>query len=234
MDVTVLSAAPTMSEADALAAALELFAFDADAASEVGTDSGSAFKLLRRRGGGAGILVFSEFAAEDPGNLELETLAARHAVRADPTVPVAMPLPPLPHLKAASDLWTTWLHAATGQLHHVRLFQVPPGPLPHSVPTEATNGQLAEGALRAQGAAAARLGRALRGFTHPRAAREGHHLPWNGQRAQLLRPLLAHVADPRAAAMCAEALDIFDAALAPALPLLRHQARGSQTHNNHR
>ncbi|OYX42825.1 MAG: aminotransferase [Rhodobacterales bacterium 32-67-9] len=73
---------------------------------------------------------------------------------------------------------------------------------------------------RAVGVTAARLTWALEGFAHPA---EDHELIWDIRNAATLRPLLPSVTDPDLHALCARALDRFDAEIAPALQALPWQ-----------
>ena len=67
----------------------------------------------------------------------------------------------------------------------------------------------------------ARLARALRGFTHPRAQRT---MLWDIQHASRTRPMLADIRDPDRRAAVAEVLDRFEAVVrARAGRLLRAQ-----------
>lgn len=75
-------------------------------------------------------------------------------------------------------------------------------------------------ALVSFGETTARLGRALRGFIHPRAIRT---LPWDLQHATACRPMLATITDPRARADVTTVLDRFDSVVAYRLPFLRAQ-----------
>lgn len=73
---------------------------------------------------------------------------------------------------------------------------------------------------RSIGATAARLTRALEGFSHPA---QDHELIWDIRNAAGLRPLLPSVTDPDLRAGCAAALDRFDTETGPALARLPWQ-----------
>lgn len=76
------------------------------------------------------------------------------------------------------------------------------------------------GLRRSVGASAARLTRALEGFSHPA---EGHELIWDIRNAAKLRPLLPAIPDPALRGLCTAALDRFDADTGPALAALPWQ-----------
>ncbi len=66
----------------------------------------------------------------------------------------------------------------------------------------------------------ARLARAMQGFVDPAA---DHILQWDIKQASSLRPLLPHIADPGLRRLATDALDRFEARVAPVLPALRWQ-----------
>ena len=73
---------------------------------------------------------------------------------------------------------------------------------------------------RSVGASAARLTRALEGFSHPA---EDHELIWDIRNAAKLRPLLPAVPEAGLRDLCTSALDRFDAETGPALGALPWQ-----------
>ncbi|MGL4278930.1 MAG: phosphotransferase, partial [Albidovulum sp.] len=73
---------------------------------------------------------------------------------------------------------------------------------------------------RSVGISAARLTRALEGFSHPA---ENHELIWDIRNAAKLRPLLGAVPEPGLRGLCTAALDRFDAETGPALAALPWQ-----------
>ncbi|HEV8689839.1 MAG TPA: phosphotransferase [Ideonella sp.] len=95
----------------------------------------------------------------------------------------------------------------------VRLFSYLPGqPMPDAPRTPAQQQNLAR--------TLARLDLALRDFEHPAGALA---LPWDIQRADSVRGLLAHIADPERRALAQRALDRFERDAKPVLPGLRRQ-----------
>jgi Ser/Thr protein kinase RdoA (MazF antagonist) len=135
-----------------------------------------------------GVLKVSN-AAEDPLVLDLEAAAARHVKAHGPTLPVALPLPPLPG-RSPSDARAAWavLLASRGdalnrrrgllgtdaslptveaaKAHWCRLYAVAPG---RTLNFE--DGPLPALTLQRWGAGLAQVGRALRGFWHPAMTR---------------------------------------------------------------
>ena len=104
-------------------------------------------------------------AAEDPATLDMEALAVLHARRADPTLPVALPrvVPGGDPERDGAEAYRTAIEAPDG-IHFVRLYDVLPG---HGRSDPLA---LSDARDRDWGEMTARLARALRGFTHPKAA----------------------------------------------------------------
>lgn len=136
-------------------------------------------------------------AAEPPEATDFQTRALRHIATRDPGLPVprvittrdgqaAVPLPGGHLLRVLS--WVEGL------------------PLHQAGSTPALR--------RSLGAMAARLTRALEGFSHPAAA---HVLQWDIKQAAALRPMLPAIADAGLRDLCARWLDRFEAEIAPAL-----------------
>lgn len=157
-------------------------------------------------GNGAQYVLKIANPAEDPAVAEMQTLALRHVADADPGLPTPRVVP-----TAAGELSTELAGADGPQV--VRLLTFLPGVLLHQATASAAQ-------RRSLGAAHARLGLALRGFSHPA---QDHVLLWDLKQAPGLRKLLPHVADPGRRAQCEQALDAFDANVAPILPRLRAQ-----------
>ena len=147
--------------------------------------------------GGARFVVKIANAAEPAEVTNFQTEALLHVARRAPGLPV-------PRVVPAAD-GRVEIPLASGSI--LRLLTWLDGTPLHAVPVTP--------ALRRDvGATAARLTRALEGFTHPA---EDHELIWDIRNAAKLRPLLPSVTDPGLRALCAAALDRFDAEIAPAL-----------------
>jgi 4-aminobutyrate aminotransferase-like enzyme/Ser/Thr protein kinase RdoA (MazF antagonist) len=145
--------------------------------------------------------------ADDRPILDMQAAALRHIEQVDPGLPVMRARPTV-----AGEPWAE----AAGpdqRTYPVRLFSYLPGRV-------AGNTALDTGAIRAYGQAAARLGRALRGFFHPAA---DYEILWDITRFPRLRPLLGHLPDAGRRAQVQRVLDRFEARVAPELPGLRAQ-----------
>ncbi len=146
---------------------------------------------------GARFVVKIANAAEPAEVTNFQTEALLHVARNAPDLPV-------PRVVPARD-GRVEIPLASGSI--LRLLTWLDGTPLHAAP--------ASPALRrAVGETAARLTRALEGFTHPA---EDHELIWDIRNAAKLRPLLPSVTDPDLRALCAAALDRFDSGIAPAL-----------------
>jgi Ser/Thr protein kinase RdoA (MazF antagonist) len=143
-------------------------------------------------------------AAEDPAQLDLEASAAQRVAEIDPGLPVALPAP-LPHQPG------TYRAAVVRneQTHWVRMYDRLPGD------ASVRGSSLSDQSIREWGAMAARVGRALRGFWHPAAARV---MLWDAQHALLLRPMLDVITDPDVRGLVERALDRFEREVGPILP----------------
>ena len=168
------------------ALAAELFGVTGDAR-DLGSERDQTFLVER-----AGVVKISN-SAEDPANLELEAAAIEHALRADPSLPIARQL-----------------RSAVHRGHVVRLFEHLPGR--HGGP------DLSDAAVRAYGATHARLARALRGFFHPAA---GRGLLWDLKHAPKLREHLEHLGDRRG--LVEPVLDRYESHVVPRWPALPAQ-----------
>ena len=200
---------PTLRPENAVEAAAKLFGVFADEARSLGCERDQVFWLTRLKVPLAVMKVSN--AAEDPEILDLEAAAAFHAMEFDPTLAIA-----LPHRVLDGDGHRGQYHH-DGKLHWIRCYDVVPG-----VTLEATDGPLDDTLLREWGGMCARLGVALRGFTHPRATRK---TMWDVQHAAtLLPPFLPHVsAEKGLRAVCADVLRAFEEEVRPRLATLRHQ-----------
>ena len=204
---------PTFSEAEAAEVAERVFGVSGSAAA-LASERDQNF-LIDDGAGGRGVMKISN-SAEDAAILDMETEAALHLKRADPELPVAMPRPvPGSDPTGGAGAYRTTVEGPNGSgSHHVRMFDHMPG-----TPSVSAL-ELDHDALWDLGAVVARLGRALRGFFHPRA---GRVLLWDIQHAAGLRPLAAAIEDPRRRAIVERVLDRFEEQVLPLWPQLRAQ-----------
>ena len=195
------------------------FGIEASGARSLGSERDQAFLLTGRSGSGTAVLKVSN-PAEDPAVLDMEALAALHALRCDPGLAIALPRrrPMTADARRGrrtgdlADFRVRWNHRGIG--HWVRAYDVLPGRArldPVTLPDQA---------LTAWGETTARLGLALRGFIHQRAIRR---LPWDVQHAASVRPMTTSITSRAARAAVAAVLDRYDAAVAPRWGLLRAQ-----------
>jgi Ser/Thr protein kinase RdoA (MazF antagonist) len=134
--------------------------------------------------------------AEDPEVLDMEAAAALHVHHIDPALRVARPWP----VPGAPDAFRARWNDGE-DVYWVRAYDVIPG-TGRVDPTT-----LDDRALRSWGSTSARLGRALRGFTHPRAHRT---MLWDVQHAARSRDLLVHIPDDARRAAVERVLDRFE------------------------
>jgi 4-aminobutyrate aminotransferase-like enzyme/Ser/Thr protein kinase RdoA (MazF antagonist) len=219
IDAVLTGAKPRLGEDDAAAIGAALFGVDARAARDVGSERDRTFVLSADGGAPVAVLKVSN-ASEDPAVLDMEAAVALHVTAVDPELRVALPWRPLSTGDAGparvadepSSLRTEW---RDGDLaHYVRLYEVLPGN------SRIAAEQLSDAALVAWGETTARLGQALRGFTHPRAHRV---MLWDVQHALACRAMLGDVADPRARAAVERVLDEFERRVSPVWARLRAQ-----------
>jgi 4-aminobutyrate aminotransferase-like enzyme/Ser/Thr protein kinase RdoA (MazF antagonist) len=166
--------------------------------------------LVRAPDGEGRILKISN-AGERADVLDMEVAAALHALRADPSLPIAAPLPADPEV---GGYVATVRDERRGASHMVRMSELMPG-------RGSTDGiDLDHQALWAYGETLARLGRALRGFFHPAADRV---LLWNVEHCLALRPMTGSISDPDRRALVRRVFDRFEERVTPRWPGLRAQ-----------
>ena len=166
--------------------AASTFGIEPASARDLGSERDQAFLLTTADGLDAAILKVSN-AAEDPGTLDMEALAAQHVHRVDPGLGVALPwLSPGAEAAAGAPAHRARFAAADGE-HWVRAYDVLPGA------SRVDPVSLSDRALIEWGATTARLGRAMRGFFHPKAQRT---MLWDVQHALDVLPMLDDVGDP--------------------------------------
>lgn len=144
---------------------------------------------------------------EDPLVADFQTQALLHVAATDPGLPVQR------LVRDRQGAASVQVEDAEGRRRVVRVFSYLEGlPMPQALRSAPQRASVAR--------TLARLDRALAGLVHPAAACE---LPWDIQRADRVRPLLAHVADPQRRALAQAALDGFEQRAKPVLRALRRQ-----------
>jgi 4-aminobutyrate aminotransferase-like enzyme/Ser/Thr protein kinase RdoA (MazF antagonist) len=203
VDGVLTAPVPHFTEQQAATLARELFGVEGVAA-ETNSERDQAFLIDGDR---PAVLKISN-AAEDPAQLDLEALAVQRIAQVDPGIPVALPwlVPGTQDYRAAVQRGS--------DTHWARLYDRLPGR------TWVDGRTLSDGAIGAWGTMAARVGRGLRGFWHPSAARV---MLWDPQHALRLRPMLGAVHDGEARELVAAALDRYEQAVTPIWPSLRAQ-----------
>ncbi|MGI8929202.1 MAG: aminotransferase class III-fold pyridoxal phosphate-dependent enzyme, partial [Candidatus Limnocylindrales bacterium] len=210
VDRVLTAAPPTFTEAEAATLARILFGVEGMAVS-VASERDQTFLV---NGDRPAVLKISN-AAEEPGQLDFEALAAQRVAQIDPDIPVALPWLVRGAAHAPSDPQA--YRAPTrrdGQTHYVRMYDRLPGR------SSVRGATLSDEAVRDWGTMAARVGRALRGFWHPSAARV---MLWDVQHALRLRPMIGAVHDPELRELVTAALDRYEQTVAPVWPSLRAQ-----------
>ncbi len=218
MDRVLTGARPTLETTEAVALAAELFGVPAQTARDLGSERDRTFALQDADGAATAVLKVSN-AHEDPDVLDMEAAAALHVAAVDPELVVALPWRTREGAGAGpahlgdepAALRATWTRDDS---HWVRLYSLLPG---HShIDTVA----LSDDALVAWGGTSARLGRALRGFAHPKAHRV---MLWDVQHALRCRSMLDDIRDPDARRLVERTLDDFERHAVPVWPRLRAQ-----------
>ena len=157
---------------------------------------------------GAGEVVLKlQNPGDDDAVVEFQNQAMAHIARVDPDLPVM-------RVVAALDGRTSVaVQLADGRRSLARVFTTMPGRL-------ADPEELDAGSAFEWGATAARVGRALRGFFHPRA---GYVIQWDIRRAPRLRAAVHRIEDAEARSVVTTVLDRYDATVLPVIDGLRHQ-----------
>ena len=156
---------------------------------------------------GARYMLKVSHPAESALVADFQTQALLHIAAADPGLPVQRIVP------TVSGAPSFVADPGDGLPRVVRLFSYLPGlAMPDAPRSTAQRVNLAR--------ALARLDLALQDFDHPAGALD---LPWDIQRADAVRGLLVHIADPQRRALAEHALDRFERVAKPVLPCLRAQ-----------
>jgi 4-aminobutyrate aminotransferase-like enzyme/Ser/Thr protein kinase RdoA (MazF antagonist) len=215
MDSVLTGATPRLTTADAVSIGAASFGVAAASARDLGSERDRTFALLDDAGAPVAILKVSN-SAENPDVLDMEAAVALHISAVDPGLRVALPWRPV----AAGAPGPARVGDEPAQLrdrygeHWVRLYDVLGGN------SRISAAALSDAALIAWGETTARLGQALRAFTHPNAVRV---MPWDVQHSLRARDMLGDIRDPHARAAVARALDEFERRALPVWPRLRAQ-----------
>ncbi len=208
-------AIPQLSTADAVEIGATAFGVSARHARDLGSERDRTFLLQDEQQAPVAVLKVSN-ASEDPEVLDMEAAAALHINAVDPGLRVALPW----RAGASGDAGPARTGDEPAQLraewrgHWVRLYDILPGN------SRISAVELSDAALIAWGETTARLGQALREFTHPRARRTMY---WDVQHALAARAMLDDIRDSHARAVVARVLDEFERRATPVWPLLRAQ-----------
>ncbi|MFM9841567.1 MAG: phosphotransferase [Dongiaceae bacterium] len=162
---------------------------------------------LRPADGGPGHVLKIANAVEAPAVVDLQTASLRHIARADPALPV-------PRVVLSRDgKAVAWVTLENGARHMARVYSFLPGQTLETVPHHPA-------LLADLGRFAARLDKALAGFTHPAAAQE---IPWD---LRQLPRMAGHVGDIEGEGrrrMVRRVIDAFATEAMPKLAGLRSQ-----------
>ncbi len=162
---------------------------------------------IERASDGARLMLKISHPAETALVADFQTQALLHLAKADPELPVQRIVPTLEGEPSFV------CDPGDGLPRVARLFTYLPGlPLPDAPRTPLQQQNLAR--------MLARLDLALQGFDHPAGDLK---LPWDIQRADSVRGLLAHIGDADRRAMAEAALDRFERDAKPVLPTLPAQ-----------
>ena len=145
-------------------------------------------------------------SADDRAVIEMQTEGMLHISRTDPTLPVMRPLPTL------EGAYYGEAEGGSG-MELVRLFTFLPG-------RTVRGAELDERALVRFGAVAARVGLALKDFSHPAG---NYEILWDLKHTPRLRPMLEGVENAGHREEAERVLDRFDERVAPLLPALPEQ-----------
>ena len=195
---------PTFPEQEARRIAAQLFGLEGEFKS-LTSERDQNFRILAARD--AQYVLKIANVDEDLDVVDLQVRGLLHVETVDP----GMPVPRVVLTKAGEP--STWVEDPGGARHIVRALTYLPG-------TDLGGMPLTPALLRNLGGALARLGKALRGFSHP-AAR--HELLWDLQQAPRLRPHTSHIADKADRIRVERVLDDFIADVVPGLARLRAQ-----------
>lgn len=203
-DPLLTSDPPGFSASEAQQIALRHFGIEASAQA-LWSERDQNFRL--RTSQGKQFVLKIANTLEDPQVIDFQLRALQHIGLRDPGLPVPRVLPDL-----AGNYFST-SHDQKGRPHIVRLINWLDGA---EIKESATSDDL----LANMGAMLARLGMALRDFSHPASQ---HKLLWDLKHAAELNSLLKHIEDDELRRLVAAALERFETYVTPLLPGLRSQ-----------
>lgn len=211
IDAVLTADPPRFDEAEAMAIGGACFGIVADGAVSLGSERDQTFLLTSDRAPVAVLKVSN--AAESTATLDMEALVVSHIGRVDPSLPVARPLM---HVTAEDPDDPQSYRTLSGgdRGNWCRAYRVIPGRM-RSRPSE-----LSDRAVIAWGETVARLARAMRGFSHPNSHR---FLPWDLKAVPTVRGMVAAIGNPEWSTAVEQALDRYDATIAPRWESLRAQ-----------
>jgi len=195
---------PGFTPEEACSIALEHFAIKISA-SPLWSERDQNFGL--QTGSGQRFVLKIANALEDPQVIDFQTRALEHIARVDPQLPVPRTI------VTVSGKESCLVADQDGRQHVVRLISWLEGRI---IEEHETGPAL----LHEMGQALARLGIALRNFSHPAA---NHKLLWDLKNAAELLELLPHIDQPALRTQLEKALDTFVQRVHPALDSLRAQ-----------
>ncbi len=192
--------------------ARDLFGLEGTA-SPLGSERDQGFMIMGDAGP-VGVLKISN-AAEHPDVIAMETLAALHARRVEPSLPVAAPLPLVGADPAVgAEAYAVEVGGSGTATHFVRAATYMPGRA--SVDAWTLDGE----AVFEFGATVARVGRAMRSFFHPSA---GRVLLWDVHHVLALVPMVDSIRETAHRALVDATLARFEAEVLPGWDELRSQ-----------
>ncbi len=222
MDQVLAIHSPQLTASGALEAAHSLFGFSAVSARDLESERDRTFSLEDASGQALAILKVSN-AAEDPEILDMEAAAALHVATVDAGIRLALPCrrreaedgsPAVPGVPGDDLTRLRALWRSDDASHWVRLYDVLPG---RSGVDPAT---LDDEALIAWGEMTARLGLALRAFSHPRSGRK---MLWDVQHALAAREMALTIQSPAQRELVMRILEDYAEVVVPVWKQLRAQ-----------
>jgi 4-aminobutyrate aminotransferase-like enzyme/Ser/Thr protein kinase RdoA (MazF antagonist) len=216
MEPVLQAEAPGFTTAEAIVLGAEKFGVRADRARSLGSERDQTF-LLALDDDPVAVLKVSN-AVESADTLDMEALVVHHLARVDAGLPVARPMmalhatdpdSPSSYRSLVSDESDT-----RSSVHWTRAYPVMPGRM------RADPSSLDDRSLVAWGHTLARLAKAMRGFSHPRAHRS---LPWDLKSVPLVRGMIPSIQGVERQSLVRSVLDRYDQTIGSRWDTLRAQ-----------